>query len=139
MNKDRICGSCHACCDGWLEGEAYGIKFGNNKPCSFFCKGKCTIYPVRPKVCKNYYCAWVQGLFSDSLKPDESGFLVSVQDWSRGQFFLIIEIDENSKSECLEEIFEFCKETNTPYLIRSLKNKESHSFGPEEFLAEQRL
>lgn len=134
---NRNCGSCHACCDGWLEGYAYGVAFGNKKKCSFLCAEKCVIYQIRPQVCKNYYCAWVQGLFSESLKPDESGLLVSVNDWSQGQFFRIIETNDANKEKHLQEIYDFCEQNKTPYIFKSFYYTKSIIVGPEEFIKER--
>ena len=83
----RACGDCTACCEGSLEGEAYGHRFFPDTPCHFLQDKKCTIYLGRPHTCKNYYCAWVQGLFPEWMQPNLSGILISVElDAERKQF-----------------------------------------------------
>ena len=94
------CDECHACCDGLLIGSAHGISFGNNVPCSFLCKDSCTIYDIRPDMCKNYQCAWSQNLFTTELKPTISNLLISVETKPSGCLFpgqtayLIAELSE---------------------------------------------
>ena len=90
MTINRECGDCNACCI-WLKGESYSHEFGGGKPCHFL-KGNCSIYETRPEVCKTYQCAWLQGLFSENLKPEKSKVIISVENWSKGQFLRAIEM-----------------------------------------------
>jgi len=40
------------------------------------CKGGCSIYNKRPKVCADFQCAWSLGDFSEEMRPDKVGFMV---------------------------------------------------------------
>ena len=57
VSFDRPCGECTKCCDGTLIAEVLGQQIGLGISCKYL-KPKCTIYPIRPKVCKEYLCEW---------------------------------------------------------------------------------
>ena len=58
--RNRTCGECTKCCEGYLKGSAYGHNFYRGRKC-FFLEGKeCSIYHIRPDdPCKIYNCAWI--------------------------------------------------------------------------------
>ncbi len=91
------CGTCNECCNGNLVGEAYGIPFGNNKPCHFLIEQKCSIYSSRPDACKKFQCGWSQNLFVDWMKPELSGILVSIEYDTNNKQFLKAIITKNKK------------------------------------------
>ncbi len=74
---DRDCGGCMVCCiepaihDPALEKPA-GVACVN-------CVGNaCAIYPVRPKVCRDYFCMWRRLPFLDAeWRPDLSGVMIT--------------------------------------------------------------
>lgn len=113
----RECGSCTACCT-WLIGDAYGHSFGNGKSCKFLSGDGCSVYKARPKCCEKYYCAWAQELIDDTLKPDESGVLVSVENNENGQYLKVLEIKENTLNNNIISYFkEWERKMNTPVII----------------------
>jgi hypothetical protein len=70
----RECGSCSSCCT-LLEVTDVG------KPANEWCKhcdpGKgCTIYDLRPQMCRSFSCAWLQGHLNDDWYPEKSGLVV---------------------------------------------------------------
>jgi hypothetical protein len=72
--KDRECGTCTKCCEGYLFGSAHGKQFTLGKPCHFVTKDKgCGIYKDRPEnPCKSFQCAWlVNKDIPEWLKPDQ--------------------------------------------------------------------
>ena len=109
------CGDCTLCCQGWLIGDAYGNGFYPNRPCIYL-QPKCNIYQYRPVTCKNYFCAWSQGLFSDSLYPPISNVIISVEVNNNKQFLKVIETHNEIKNEVYEEIESFCKQYDTYYV-----------------------
>ena len=133
ITNKRECGECNACCV-WLKGDAYGHEFGNGKPCHFL-KNNCSIYETRPEVCKRYQCAWLQGLFQENLRPDKSKVLITVENWSKGQFLRAIEMGQKMDDNTLIEIQEFCKKHNCPAIVQY----DGRVFinGPEEFISEK--
>lgn len=111
------CGNCNACCTGNLIGTAYGLPFGNGHQCKFLHQDKCSIYIIRPPACKNYQCAWSQGLFVESMKPTNSGILASVEKDNDGkQFLKIIKISKDIKPEIWIYLDNWVKEHNTYYI-----------------------
>jgi Fe-S-cluster containining protein len=89
----RECGECTACCS-WLEGDAFGWKFGCGQSCKFLKEGKCNVYNVRPEVCRNYQCAWSQHLLPEEMRPDKCGYIVSVEFNDQiGQYLKVIPIN----------------------------------------------
>lgn len=109
------CGDCTACCDGNLIGEVYGIPFGNGVQCSFLCNKKCTIYDVRPQMCRKYQCAWTQGLFPEWMKPTLSGVLVSVEQKNNKKFLKVIPINKHIDQKVKDFLDNWVEEHNTFY------------------------
>ena len=74
----RLCGSCTACCEGWLFGDAYGFKFNIGKPCKFLNKRGCSIYEVRPAdPCKTFLCHWKENTgIPEWLQPNKSNVII---------------------------------------------------------------
>lgn len=120
------CGNCTACCDGNLIGNAYGIEFGNKKPCAFLIDKKCSIYSVRPNVCKKYQCAWSQGLFPEWMKPNTSGVLVSVENTQNHQFLKIVKIHRDIDLKVFDFLDTWCKNNNTYYIVSGDNNENKH-------------
>ena len=77
----RSCGSCTACCEGWLFGDAYGFKFNIGKPCKFLNKRGCSIYEVRPvDPCKTFECDWKRNTsIPEWLQPIKSNVIIVKQ------------------------------------------------------------
>ena len=114
----RECGDCNLCCKGWLRGSAYGKEFYQGKPCFYLQEEKCSIYENRPEACKKYFCAWVQGLFSEELKPTISGVIVSVEvDNKKRQFLKVVETRLNINKDVYSKINNFCLQNDTYFVI----------------------
>lgn len=148
MNQPSLnfkpCGDCQVCCQGYLEGTAYGMKFGltpnGPKPCGFLQK-VCTVYSARPSMCSNYYCAWSQGLFPEWMKPNKSKVLVSVQTWSKGQYLLATVIDKEFDQRAIEELTNFTDQNSAP-LVLVVGNQVSIKGGDdfkEEYQSKRRI
>ncbi len=128
------CGDCNACCSGSLLGDAYGHEFGNGIPCYFLTHQKCSIYEQRPSVCKDYQCAWSQGLFTKELKPNKSGILVSVERKDNHQYLKVVDLIPNVSYNHIAYIEAWCSQNNTYYIrvpyrkiipIAEVKNNEN--------------
>jgi len=129
----KECGDCQKCCEGWVAGSAFGIPFHPNKPCAFL-QGKCLVYSFRPAVCRKFYCAWSQGLFPDWMRPDKTNVLISVQDWSKGQYLKVIACGFKIDNNIMNEVKKFSAEQNCPYIVHDIDG--TNIFGPQEFLKE---
>jgi Fe-S-cluster containining protein len=100
----RPCGDCNSCCSGQLIGDIYGFEMGCGKKCAFLIKEHCSIYDNRPKVCRDYQCAWTQNLFGEDMRPDKIGLMVSVEKNENEQYFKVIEVWENVPQESYDRI-----------------------------------
>jgi Fe-S-cluster containining protein len=121
----RPCGDCNACCEGNLVGNAYGNRFGHGKPCVFLVNKTCSIHKTRPVSCQKYQCAWSQHLFSEWMKPTNSGVMISVETnfENNKQFLKVIELKPNIRFEVYQEIENFCRTNNTHYVKVGLVGK----------------
>ncbi len=112
----RSCGECTACCT-WLQGNAYGWKFGDGKSCKFLCETGCSVHKARPKVCEEYFCAWVQELLPEEMRPDKCGVLVSVENRDIGQYLKLISTEKEINTDMLDFFKKWSHIMNTPVLF----------------------
>lgn len=129
----RECGACQACCQGWVQGDAYGCKFGKGKQCLFLLD-KCSIYHFRPQTCQKFYCGWAQELVPEWMRPDQCKVLISIENWSGGQFLRCMEMGQKMSDDALLEITKFCQQNNAPYMLQY--EGEWKIYGPEPFIQE---
>lgn len=69
----RECGECTLCC------TLLGIRQLNKPPyqtCEH-CKDGCSIHSIRPAECRDYDCAWLQGIIPIELKPCNTHVILS--------------------------------------------------------------
>src|SRR3989442_13418110 len=74
----RQCGTCTACCDGWVAGNIRGHEMKPGQPCHFRGEGCCTIYAQRPvEPCRNFVCGWLMpdSPFPEEFRPDRLGVM----------------------------------------------------------------
>src|SRR2546430_13952490 len=74
----RQCGTCTACCDGWVAGKIRGHEMKPGQPCHFRGEGCCTIYAQRPvEPCRNFVCGWLMpgSPFPEEFRPDRLGVM----------------------------------------------------------------
>jgi Fe-S-cluster containining protein len=85
--KGRPCGSCTACCEGWLYGDAFGFEFTIGKPCKFLGGRGCSIYDLRPySPCQTFLCHWKENTsIPEWLRPDKSNVIILKR--QAGKFF----------------------------------------------------
>ena len=105
--RDRSCGTCHACCDGHLSGEAYGHKFWQGRKCFFVNESGCTIYgnhPISP--CKNYKCVWLEDKsIPEWMRPDLSKVILTRETINGIPYVSIKEAGQKIDSSILNWIF----------------------------------
>jgi tryptophan synthase alpha subunit len=71
------------------------------------------------------------------MRPDKSGLLISVENWSKGQCLRVIETQQTINTKAYQELQEFTQKHNCPYIImRYYKTIELH--GPDDFIQEKR-
>lgn len=85
MAQTRQCGSCTACCDGWLNAEVFGQKVTAGKPCRYSTCAGCGVYADRPQhPCRDFVCGWIlwDSTLPDWMRPSECGAIVFLWfDW----------------------------------------------------------
>lgn len=87
VSSARECGDCRVCCTLF---EIAEVNKGLNRPCRH--QGKagepgCKIYGHRPQVCRDFECAWKQGLSGEGDRPDRLGIMfytVQLEDGGHG-------------------------------------------------------
>lgn len=129
----RQCGDCDMCCK-WLFNNVNGHIMKPGSPC-FYLGEACTIYEDRPQACRNYFCAYIQDLLPEWMKPSLTGILVSPERWGdRKQYQMLraIECDKKLTAEILSWLIQFSQRNNTG-LIYSMSGSQ-YFFGPKEFL-----
>ena len=132
----RECGSCTACCDGWLSGQAHGYHFYPGRPCHFKGAGCCSIYPDRPESpCKAFECVWLSKALVELpewMRPDLCGSIVLAQEWQDKQYSLrIFETGKKIDSNVLSWFFElyFAHEVCFSYQLQGVW----HHIGSQEY------
>lgn len=74
----RDCGGCTACCVT-LKVDTPELKKPAGTPCSQLTEAGCSIHPVRPTICRTWFCAWRRvAALPEEARPDRSGLIVSV-------------------------------------------------------------
>jgi hypothetical protein len=71
------------------------------------------------------------------MRPDQSGLMISVEKWTKGQFLRAIEITNNVNPQAISELTDFAHKHNTQYIIMRY-NKTIELYGPEDFIQEKR-
>lgn len=94
MSK-RSCGTCTACCDGWLTGDIKGHEMYPGKPCFFVSQGiGCNDYEGRPEnPCKTFECEWLRSeeYIPEWMKPSECGAIVT---WNEVEGIMYLRVKE---------------------------------------------
>jgi hypothetical protein len=87
----RSCGECTACCS--VKGVAELGKPAQTD-CHHLCGGRCNIYPLRPKSCRDYACLWRQGWIEgdERRRPDKLGVLIDYEPFAKipGSVLLVV-------------------------------------------------
>jgi hypothetical protein len=79
VSRQRECGDCTKCCEGWNVFNIDGKSVKPGSPCKFVEIGKgCSIYDVRPAYpCKSYNCEWkLDSKIPEEFKPSVSGVII---------------------------------------------------------------
>lgn len=142
MNS-RNCGTCTACCDGWLSSEH--IDMAPWKPCRHRTDTGCAIYAERPEQpCRTFQCAWVEAdsALAEDMRPDRCGVIVvnnrSYQQW---KIILATPTGWRIPDDALRNVKAYAQQQRTPLIyIENLGNDGVYShfsrsgFGPRDFI-----
>jgi hypothetical protein len=141
---NRQCGSCTACCEGWLQHPSvYGHPLEIGTSCHFLGCGGCAIYENRPiDPCVNYRCAWLEDDGSNIpewLYPKLSDVIINRRSWGNNgekTYLVVIECGKKIDSVVLNWLINYSISKNVP--IHYQVNGSWNAHGPKEFHAELR-
>lgn len=133
---NRSCGKCTACCEGWLQGEAYGNKFYPGKVCPFVALHKgCTIYETRPYKCADFECVWLaEDILPEHFHPYLSKIIVVRRKWGENQekdYLQIKECGTKINEDLLNWFLNYHKETGMSLDIEI--DRVNHYYGSTDF------
>ena len=130
---ERFCNGCAKCCEGWLQGEAYGHAFYKGRPC-FFLNKTCSIYDTRPEnPCRTFKCSWLaEDIFPHWMKPDLVNIIIVKREVENIIFYEVVEAGSTMDSKTLNWLVQWAINTgnNIVYQIEGGPNR----FGSQEFL-----
>ena len=154
----RECGTCTACCEGWLAGTIRGHQMKRSKPCHFLgCKNtRCTIYEERPEEpCRNFNCVWLKdGDVPEWMKPELSNVIIKEMEYeiqirqagfgtasyilenaanlsNVGKFWYVVEMGETISGPVLSWLVQYCLRKEMPILYQV--NGVREAVGPPDF------
>jgi len=116
----RQCGSCTACCDGWLTANILGHEMKPGVPCHFRGEGGCTIYAERPTdPCRTFVCGWLRkdSPFPESFKPDRIGVILLPLRWRDLTAYVLAPAGRDPDPEVLDWMREYSIKTGKPFLF----------------------
>jgi hypothetical protein len=137
--SQRTCGSCTACCDGWLQIEVRGHQIRPGKPCPFSVGHQCSIYSERPQhPCREFICGWLIATspLPEWMRPDKSDMIMLAANffWNGLPVDVVVPVGDRPKRKALDWLMKFSSE-NKRLLIYQV-DEDWFAFGPPAFQAE---
>jgi hypothetical protein len=132
--SQRQCGTCTACCDGWVVGTIHGHEMKPGQPCHFRGEGCCTIYETRPQEpCRSFVCGWLApgSPFPDSFRPDRLGVMIVRTRWRGAPAFILRSAGRDPDEALLGWMREYSARTHAPFFYE--QRGERFGFGPPAF------
>lgn len=132
--EKRHCGTCTACCDGWVEGTIRGHEMRPGVPCHFRGAGCCTIYDERPKEpCRSFVCGWLApgSPFPESFRPDRLGVMIVPTRWRERPAYILKSAGRDPDESVLSWMRAFSVQSGAPFFYE--ERGERFGFGPAEF------
>ena len=158
----RECGTCTACCEGWLRGVVRGHEMNRGKKCHFLgCKNtRCSIYEERPEEpCKNFECVWLKDTkqeLPEWMKPELSKVIIKEMEYevhirrgglgtasyilenaadmtTKGKYWNVVEMDETISGPVLNWLIQHSLSNGIPIVY--MVNGAKEAMGPPEFMA----
>lgn len=130
----RDCGSCIACCEGWLVCTVLGQEIVPGNPCRHASKAGCGIYAERPESpCRNFVCAWVlpDSPFPETFRPDNLGVIIVPVKWREQPAYLLRSAGRDPDEDLLAWMQRFSMQSGRPFFYEIAGEKLG--FGPELF------
>jgi hypothetical protein len=132
----RHCGSCTACCQGWLKGSIHGYEMRPGQACHYVAAKGCSIYDSRPaSPCRSFSCGWkaASNLFPDTFRPDLAGFIVKASVWDEFEVFILVSAGRDPQAEHLSWMTNLCHASGVPFFYEI--DGETNGYGPSNFVA----
>ena len=139
LDAKRSCGTCTACCDGWMTGTVRGHEMKPGIPCHFRGAGCCTIYDERPaNPCRSFFCAWrLEGNpFPEFFRPDRLGVIIVARQWRDRLGYELISAGRDPDEHLLNWMREFSTASGSPFLYSI--DGYYRAFGVPEFQEDMR-
>ncbi len=130
----RECGTCTACCDGWLVCTVLGQEIKPGTGCKFIQEHRCSIYSERPESpCRSFTCAWSapDSPFDDAFRPDRLGVIIIRISWRDQQAYLLRSAGRDPDPQLLAWMQSFSVKTGRPFFYEIAGEKLG--FGPPLF------
>ena len=133
----RACGTCTACCDGWVVGTIRGHEMKPGQPCHFRGEGCCTIYETRPQEpCRSFVCGWLvpDSPFPESFRPDRLGVMIVRTRWRAKPAYILRSAGRDPDEALLSWMRDLAAKSGAPFFYE--QKGERFGFGPPEFQQE---
>jgi hypothetical protein len=136
---ERTCGSCTACCDGWLQIEVRGHHVRRGEPCPFSVEHQCSIYSERPQhPCREFICGWLTASspLPEWMRPDKSDMIMLAANfiWHGLPVDVVVAAGDRPKKKALDWLMKFSSEKKR--LLIYQVEEDWFAFGPPAFQAE---
>mgnify|MGYP003333950233 FL=1 len=91
--RNRDCGGCTRCCEGWLTGDAWGHQLRPGHACGWLGSGGCLIYENRPhNPCKTFLCEWKRlPSIPEWLWPHKSRVIMVARTHEQHEYIRLVE------------------------------------------------
>jgi len=135
--EQRACGTCTACCDGWVVGTIEGHEMKPGTPCHFRGEGCCTIYERRPKEpCRTFVCGWLapDSPFPENFRPDRLGVMIIRTRWRSKPAYILKSAGRDPDEALLTWMRDFAAKSGAPFFYE--QKGERYGFGPVQFQQE---
>jgi hypothetical protein len=134
--EQRECGSCTACCDGWLKIVVYGHQVDRSRPCPFSTGHSCRIYEQRPQQpCREFFCGWLakESPLPDWMRPDKAGLIMLPANfsWHGHRVDVAVSVGDGPQDKALEWLKAFGA-SHHRLLIYQI-GEDWYAFGPPAF------
>ena len=89
--EDRSCGTCTACCS-FAPIRVETLRKPANTLCAHCATGQgCTVYDVRPQVCRGFYCGWFfLPELSPEWHPEQSGVVIRSESFDNDTITILV-------------------------------------------------
>ena len=128
---ERSCGTCTACCEGWLSADTLDMRPG--RPCRHCTRQGCAIYESRPEdPCIRFQCGWLQpgSALPEDMRPDRSGVIVLLgRTWRNWDVIYAIPAGTTVPAAALEWLRTYAQSVGKPMIFHERQVSEGEFTG----------